>query len=133
MFSTILLAYIIFIGISAVDPATNSTQPSPNSLLLTVIANWDDSSFCVGGSDAITSTDVRVTYTFQGSEGQTKTGSFDISRDNNVVTKNYSVDYEDGGTLSLTLQVEQLEHGGGKCNCVYGHLSVLSPKILRYV
>ena len=137
MYSNGCLAHIIIGGVLAVVTTVNSSQPY-NHNLLTVVTEWDNSSYCVGGEDALTSTDVRVTYSHQVGEGQTTSDTFDISRASNAVTNysNYSQGSETNEALRLTVLLEQLEHGGGSCNCVYGYVyryfSGLSPQNVRY-
>ena len=89
-------------------------------------ATWDLTRRCVGGDSALISTDVRLTYSYTES-GITKSG---ITRNlsgpnivkNSETCKVYNLSYPGASNNSVTrveFYFEQLEHGGGDCNCVW--------------
>ena len=78
---------------------------------------WQSSN-CVGDDRALTSTEVRLTYNCIGSDSIRTT----LTK-NNVSSMQYNLTYdcqsvENGQTRKADYYFEQLEHGGGSCNCV---------------
>ena len=73
---------------------------------------------CVGDDRALTSTEVRLTYNCSGSDAIRTT----TLTKNNVSSMQYNLTYDcqfvDNGQTRTDYYFEQLEHGGGDCNCV---------------
>ena len=108
---------------------------TPLSVLLVVVeANGEDSfpssicvtwlmEECIGGDRALTSTDVKFTYNYNVS-GETRSRVGPVLTKNNEKLKMYKLTYLNsfGGGENLIRQAEyyfeQLEHGGGRCNCL---------------
>jgi len=83
---------------------------------------WELSSDCVGGDNALTSTDVRLTYnyTVDGINEGSQIGDTILLKKSETL-KVYNLSYPGVGEGSVTraeYYFEQLEHGGGGCNCV---------------
>ena len=77
---------------------------------------WQSSN-CVGDDRALTSTEVRLTYNCSGSDAIRTTTLTKI----NVSSMQYNLTYDcvdNGQTRKADYYFEQLEHGGGGCNCV---------------
>ena len=78
---------------------------------------------CIGGDKALTSTDVKFIYNYTVS-GETRSRVGPVLTKNNEKNIMYNLTYPDssGGGENTTRQAEyyfeQLEHGGGPCNCL---------------
>ena len=79
---------------------------------------------CIGGDRALVSTDVKFTYNYTAS-GETRSRVGPVLTKNNEELRMYNLTYPDssGGGENTARQAEyyfeQLEHGGGKCNCLH--------------
>ena len=79
---------------------------------------------CVGGDNALITTEVRVWYEYTESELTVKETGPTLF-DNNETQRVYNLSYPFQSFLNGTemksaeYMFEQLEHGGGLCNCVY--------------
>ena len=85
-----------------------------------ICATWDLTTHCVGGDSALISTDVRLTYSYKES-GITRSRSGPNIVKHNETGKVYHLRVPGGSNNSVTsaeFYFEQLEHGGGDCNCV---------------
>ena len=86
-------------------------------------AAWDDNSatVCPSGDNALTSTDVKLTYTYTDSDGTTNTVGLTVNKTSEMMSREYSLSYPVRTSRivnRVVYTVEQLEHGGGNCNCV---------------
>ena len=111
-FSAALLTILLFLE-------ANGEVSFPSSICVT----WLLMEECIGRDRALTSTDVKFTYNYTVS-GETRSGVGPVLTKNNEELKMYNLTYPDspGGGENTTRQAEyyfeQLEHGGGKCNCL---------------
>ena len=97
----------VLLWLGVLNAASSITFPSR------LCVTWQ-SSKCVGDDRALTSTEVRLTYNCSGSGTTTLTK-------NNVSSMQYNLTYDcvdNGQTRKADYYFEQLEHGGGGCNCV---------------
>ena len=86
---------------------------------------WNFTELCVGGDNALTSTDVRFTYRYE-IENISRTIEGPLISKNNVTEMRYNLSYPsstdvNGGNnrlMQIEYFFEQLEHGGGFCNCL---------------
>ena len=85
---------------------------------------WQSSN-CVGDDRALTSTEVRLTYNTSGSDNCSGSDAIRTTTltKNNVSSMQYNLTYDcqsvdNGQTRKADYYFEQLEHGGGGCNCV---------------
>ena len=85
----------------------------------TFCATRDLTRRCVGGDSALISTDVRLTYNYTES-GITRNLSGPNIVKNNGTDKVYNLSYPgtNNSVTGVEFYFEQLEHGGGDCNCV---------------
>ena len=96
----------------------NGEESFPSSICVTWLMEE-----CIGGDRALTSTDVKLTYNYNVS-GETRSRVGPVLTKNNEEFKMYNLTYPNssGGRENTTRQAEyyfeQLEHGGGKCNCL---------------
>ena len=97
-----------------------ATQSFPTCICVT----WSLSLQCLGGDRALSSTDVRLTYNYT-EFGVSRITSGPTFKKNNGTTMRYDLEYPGTGCQSEASQsqkaeyyFEQLEHGGGGCNCV---------------
>ena len=97
----------------------NGEDSFPSSICVT----WLLVEECIGGDRALTSTGVKFTYNYTVS-GETRSRVSPVLTKNNEKKKMYNLTYPDssGGGKNSTRQAEyyfeQLEHGGGLCNCL---------------
>ncbi len=73
-----------------------------------VCVEWRSNGICVGGDDALSSTDVELTYGVSGNESRMLFKKTSGTRPYELDNCNYNCSY----------LFEQKEHGGGDCNCV---------------
>ena len=77
---------------------------------------------CVGENNALVTTKVRVWYDYSDSN-LTRSETGPTLFDNDEIQKVYNLTYPNqsvhDGAKSGEYYFEQLEHGGGDCNCVY--------------
>ncbi len=85
---------------------------------------WNFMEHCFGGDNALTSTGVRFTYSY-GVENNFTTIEGPLISKNNVTEMRYNLSYpnstnNNGGNRLMLIEYffEQLEHGGGFCNCL---------------
>ena len=105
----------------------------PSSICVT----WLLMEECIGGDRALTSTDVKFTYNYTVS-GETRSRVGPVLTKNNEELKMYNLTYPDssGGGGDTTRQAEyyfeQLEHGGGQCNCLNISINCATGNENRY-
>ena len=99
-----------------------------------VCVTWIQGNDCVGEDRALTDTGVRLHYDYTES-GMTKSEVGPIFTESNEIKKVYNLTYSSVGGSSvhnMTRQAEyyfeQLEHGGGDCNCVDIYIDCLDDK-----
>ena len=115
----ILLLLATLLSLLLVVVEVNGEESFPSSICVT----WLLMEECIGGDRALTSTDVKLTYNYTVS-GETKSRDGPVLIKNNKEKKMYKLTYPDssGGGEDPTRQAEyyfeQLEHGGGRCNCL---------------
>ena len=113
-FSVALLTIQLLLGVVE----ANGVDSFPSSICVTWLMEE-----CIGGDRALTSTDVKFTYNYNVSE-ETRSRVGPVLTKNNERNKMYNLTYPDssGGGEIATRQAEyyfeQLEHGGGRCNCL---------------
>jgi len=90
---------------------------------------------CVGGDKALVSTKVRVRYTYTESglkKNEAGPTLFDNDEDQRVYNLSYPFqNFRNETPTSVEYSFEQLEHGGGDCNCVYIYIDCMEKN--RYV
>ena len=115
----ILLLLATLLSLLLVVVEVNGEESFPSSICVT----WLLMEECIGGDRALTSTDVKFTYNYTVS-GETRSRVGPVLTKNNEKLKMYKLTYPNssGGGESLIRQAEyhfeQLEHGGGRCNCL---------------
>ena len=101
-------------------PLTDGVAGSQFSVPSRLCATWSQTN-CVGGDDALLTTEVRLSYRYmfdQGSPGQVGP-IFLRKREENMYNLSYPKRRDDNQTIELVeYYFEQQEHGGGGCNCV---------------
>lgn len=104
---------------------------------LTICVTWNLTEICAGGDNALTSTDVRLTYNYTES-GISRSEEGPILRKGNVSNEMYSLTYPGAGSgeeesREVEYFFEQLEHGGGRCNCLDIYFDCISNSNYRLV
>ena len=112
-----LLGILVALGVVVVS------QDFPS----TICVSWN-SSLCVAGDRALTNTQVWLTYNFSVDGMQRSVSGFPISKNkcglNVTYELNYTIYVDEKMNANIsqlenaTFLFEQLEHGGGKCNCL---------------
>ena len=90
------------------------SQIVPSRLCVT----WSQTN-CVGGDDALLTTEVRLSYSYmfdQGSPGQV--GPVFLKKGEQMSNLSYPVRQDNQIIEMVEFYFEQQEHGGGGCNCV---------------
>ena len=102
----------LFFSLGVLNAAVSHEFPSG------ICVTWHSSN-CLGEDRALTSTEVRLTYSYRES-GISKNTVGPILMENGVSNFRYNLEYEDIGNDAETREAdyyfEQLEHGGGDCN-----------------
>ena len=112
---TLLTALLLLVVVEV-----NGEDSFPSSICVT----WLLKEECTGGDRALTSTDVKFTINYTVS-GETRSRFGPVLTKNNEELKIYNLTYPNsfGGRENPTRQAEyyfeQLEHGGGWCNCLH--------------
>ena len=97
----------------------NGEESFPSSICVTWLMEE-----CIGGDRALTSTDVKLTYNYNVS-GETRSRVGPVLTKNNEELRIYNLTYPNSSgrgentTRQAEYYFEQLEHGGGKCNCLH--------------
>jgi len=109
----------------------SSSEDFPRSIYVT----WDIKRLCVGGDKALISTGVTLTYGYTVSGNNRSQIGLTIEK-NNETRKVYYLSYpeeSDGPMTSAEYHFEQLEHGGGDCNCVTIYINHTRLVTLKYI
>ena len=99
---TELLLYLSYLQ-SGVLAGTLESMPTQ------ICASWRSSGRCIGGDNALTSTEVTLSYNFTDSQ---------LTIEKNATNVIYEIDNCDSDCTYSKYTFVQLEHGGGNCNCV---------------
>ena len=113
-FNVVLLTVLLLLEVVE----ANGEDSFPSSICVTWLMEE-----CVGGDRGLTSTDVKFTYNYNVS-GETRSGVGPFLTKNNEKKKTYNLTYPNSSregkneTRQAEYYFEQLEHGGGQCNCL---------------
>ena len=99
---TELLLYLSYLQ-SGVLAETFESMPTQ------ICVSWHSSGTCIGGVNALTSTEVTLSYNFTDSQ---------LTIEKNATNVIYELDNCDSNCTYSKYTFVQLEHGGGDCNCV---------------
>ena len=111
---TLLTALLLLVVVEV-----NGEDSFPSSICVTWLMEE-----CIGGDRALTSTDVKFTYNYTVS-GETRSRVGPVLTKNNEELRIYNLTYPNSSgrgentTRQAEYYFEQLEHGGGKCNCLH--------------